>query len=297
MADTHDTSRPYRVADVGFHEGELAVQRRANVEARAAALSRMVGPADLRSAIGGFLAQQSFAAITARDRAGHLWVSPLRGAPGFLAVTSPVTLALQATLPVGDPLRGFPGDQSIGIVVVDFNTRRRVRVNGTAAQSRDGEWVVTVEQAYGNCPNYIRQRSLKDNHPGGTMSADVRANAKLRLNDVQLIERADTLFFGTTNPNRGSDASHRGGPAGFVHVDGGDLWWPDYAGNNMFNSLGNLAVDETAALLFIDFASGQTLQLSGTAVIDWTASRAHAGETGRAVRFTPWRLVAGRRLA
>jgi uncharacterized protein len=43
------------------------------------------------------------------------------------------------------------------------------------------------------------------------------------------------------------------------------------AGNNMFNSFGNLAVDPTAALLFIDFRSGRTLQLSGSAHVAWTS--------------------------
>ena len=48
--------------------------------------------------------------------------------------------------------------------------------------------------------------------------------------------------------------------------------WPDFPGNNMFNSFGNLEIDPTAALLFIDFESGRTLQLSGRAVVDWEKS-------------------------
>jgi len=53
-----------------------------------------------------------------------------------------------------------------------------------------------------------------------------------------MIAASDTFFLGTTHPVRGSDASHRGGPAGFVRVDGDQLWWPDYPGNNLFNSFG-----------------------------------------------------------
>ena len=71
------------------------------------------------------------------------------------------------------------------------------------------------------------------------------------------------------HPTRGADASHRGGSPGFVRVAGGRLWWPDYPGNNMFNSLGNLAVDPAAALMFIDFFSGRTLQLSGAGDVRW----------------------------
>lgn len=78
-----------------------------------------------------------------------------------------------------------------------------------------------------------------------------------------LVAGADTFFLGTTHPTRGNDASHRGGPPGFVRVTSPTtLWWPDFPGNNMFNSFGNLAVDDEAALLFTDFTTGATVQMS-----------------------------------
>jgi hypothetical protein len=55
----------------------------------------------------------------------------------------------------------------------------------------------------------------------------------------------------------------------------------------MFNSLGNIAVDPVASLLFLDFTTGTALHLSGTATLEWDAP----GETGRAVRFHPTRSV------
>ena len=115
---------------------------------------------------------------------------------------------------------------------------------------------------------------------------------------IALITRADTFFLGTGHPIRGADASHRGGPPGFVRVQGGQLWWPDYPGNNMFNSFGNLAVDNTAALLFVDFQSGASLQISGTAVVEWITPgvRGDDGGTGRLVRFTVNRCASGHRL-
>jgi hypothetical protein len=76
-------------------------------------------------------------------------------------------------------------------------------------------------------------------------------------------------------------------------VEGGDVWWPDFPGNNMFNSFGNIAVNPTASLLFMDFANGNTLHLSGTATIEWTTPGAPGddGHTGRRVRVTPKRVV------
>ena len=118
----------------------------------------------------------------------------------------------------------------------------------------------------------------------GVRSVSDRLNAEA----IAQIRAADTFFLGTTHPTRGADASHRGGHSGFVRVeDDQTLWWPDYQGNNMFNSLGNLAVDTIAALLFIDFTTGRTLHLTGRAVLETTApgTAGDDGRTGRRVRF------------
>lgn len=73
------------------------------------------------------------------------------------------------------------------------------------------------------------------------------------------------------------------------------LWFPDYAGNNLFNSLGNIAVDPSAALLFIDFDTGTTLQLSGEAALTWDGSTpAEKVHTVRGVSFTPRHVVVAR---
>jgi predicted pyridoxine 5'-phosphate oxidase superfamily flavin-nucleotide-binding protein len=288
-----------RLTDEGFHPGELAVQHRAGVAAQAARLMRMLEPAELDGGIARFLADRTFGALTGRDRAGRLWVTPLTGRPGFLSVTSATTLQVSSTLPAGDPLHGLPADQPVGMVVVEFAARRRVRINGTLTHAGPGRLVIEAEQAYGNCPQYVQQRILIPGYPGRAETGSVRHGSGLSSEDIELIRGADTFFLGTTHPERGSDASHRGGPPGFVRVDGGQLWWPDYPGNNMFNSFGNLAVDPETALLFLDFTTGRTLQLSGTAEIEWgqPGRPGDDGHTGRRIRFTLQRLVAGHLLA
>jgi hypothetical protein len=289
------TAAGARAADVGFHAGELAVQRRAGTLDEAARLTPMLDPAELRGGIVAFLADRTFAVITARDGAGRLWTSPLSGPRGFLQAAGPTTLVIRARPRAGDPLHGLPAGQKAGLVVVEFATRRRVRVNGTLTAAGDGTLVMEVEQAYGNCPQYIRQRLLAQGNPGLAGAADVRRDEALAPADTELVRAADTFFLGTTNPERGSDTSHRGGAPGFVRVDGGRLWWRDYPGNNLFNSFGNLAVDPEAALLFLDFDTGRTLHLSGTAEVEWeTAGRpGEEGQTGRRAVFTLRRLVAG----
>ena len=58
--------------------------------------------------------------------------------------------------------------------------------------------------------------------------------------------------------------SHRGGKPGFVVVNSAStVAFPDYRGNFAFNTLGNLHLDPRCSLLFIDFATGTTLQLAG----------------------------------
>ncbi len=258
----------------------------------------MLDPAELRGGIVAFLADRTFAVITARDADGRLWSSPLTGPAGFLEAVGPTTLAIHARLLDGDPLHGLAAGQQAGLVVVEFATRRRVRVNGTLSRAGDDSLVIEVEQAYGNCPQYIHQRVLTQDDPGRHDPGDIRQGAALSPADVGLIRAADTFFLGTTNPERGSDTSHRGGAPGFVRVDGDRLWWPDYPGNNLFNSFGNLAVDPEASLLFFDFDTGRTLQLAGTAVVDWDAAgrAGDDGHTGRRAVFTLQRLVAGRLL-
>ena len=283
-----------RVPTPGFHRGELAVQQQAGVQAQAARRAPMVARGELRAGVGAFLAKATFAAITARNHTGRLWVSPLLGGPGFLRVASPTTLLINTTPPAADPLHGLPADQPIGLIVIDFATRRRVRINGILAAADRGRLSVDVEQAYGNCPQYIQRRRLSISPASAADSSpDIFRGSGLRPEDIRLVQAADTFFLGTTHPDSGNDASHRGGPAGFVRVAPDRLWWPDYPGNNMFNSIGNLFVDPIAALLFVDFRVGATLQLSGAATTEWDAdTAADDAHTGRRVVFTPQEVIA-----
>lgn len=261
-----------------FHDGELAVQRRAGVEAQAARLTGMLAPAELRGGLGMFLAGRTYAAMSARDAAGRLWVSPLAGPPGFLSPTGPATLEVHAAPTPGDPLHGLPAGQPVGLLVIEYAARRRARVNGTLVAADPDRLLVEVAEAYGNCPQYIPPRTP---HVKPTPSSG-RA-AALDAEQVALAESVDTFVLGTTHPERGNDASHRGGAPGFLRAESESrLVWDDLPGNQMFNSLGNLAVDPAAALLLLDPVSGRPLHLSGTASVRWDVV---GSTTGRQVVF------------
>lgn len=275
------------MSTTGFHEGELSVQARAGALGAAQRLSGMLAPADLDGGAGRFLAAQTFAVVTARDDAGRLWSSPLVGPPGFLAGAG-TSLDIAAAPAAGDPLAELPPGQEVGLIVLDLGNRRRLRVNGTLRVVTGGRLQIEVEQVYGNCPQYIRRRHVEA-VPASPAPAHMVVGDSLTPDQIRWIEHADTFFLGTTHPTRGADSSHRGGPPGFVRVSDGGLWWPDYPGNAMFNSPGNLAVDDAAALLFPDFSTGATLHLSGTASVVWTGAEGHE----RRVRFELERLSQG----
>lgn len=274
---------------IGFHGGELAVQRQAGVEAQAARLAPMVGPRQLRDGMAAALSEMPFAALTARDATGRLWTSPLVGPAGFLEAASPTTLQVHAPLPGVDPLHGLPSGQPVGLIAMNFLTRRRVRINGRLTSTEAG-LTIDVDQAYGNCPQYIRQRRIQVGGPPDDNRVRLYSGKTLRPDDIRLVSTADTFFLGTTHATSGNDASHRGGPPGFVRAEAGQLWWPDFPGNNMFNSLGNLSADPSAALLFLEFGSGIALQLSGSAAVRWS-DPAGDGDTGRRVHFVPQRVI------
>jgi predicted pyridoxine 5'-phosphate oxidase superfamily flavin-nucleotide-binding protein len=292
----------------GFHDGELAVQHRAGVTLQAARLSGMLAAPELMGGARLFLAGCELAVLTATDADGSLWTVSLSGPAGFLDAVDDATLDVLA-LPAADgPLAGLPQrGVTVGMTALDLAHRRRFRVNGTVEANGPTGFSIAADQAFGNCPRYIQARDVAPCRDApalagvrtaqaapdhGTPGPAARRDA-LDEADAALIRAADTFFLGTVHPTRGADASHRGGTPGFVRVEDGGVWWPDYPGNNMFNSLGNIAAGGATALLFLDFATGTALQLSGEAVVEWTAPGAPGddGGTGRRVRFTPRRVV------
>jgi predicted pyridoxine 5'-phosphate oxidase superfamily flavin-nucleotide-binding protein len=103
----------------------------------------------------------------------------------------------------------------------------------------------------------------------GGSAGEPESTTVLSRGQQAMIAAADTFFIASFHPEGGADASHRGGAPGFVRVlDESTLAFGDYPGNNMFNTLGNLTAQPRAGLLFLDFAEGAVLQLTGRARLD-----------------------------
>ena len=271
-----------------YHAGELAVQERAGVREQASRMGRGIHD-EITPPAALFLRQQRLAVVSSVDARGRVWASLLHGAPGFLEPLDAHAVRIHAEPAPGDPLRdNLRSEADVGIVVVDLATRQRARLNGRA-QRIGGGFVVHARQVYGNCPRYIQARRLEAALVGHTAPRPVRRDTALSPAQMRWIAAADTFFIGTFHAEGGADASHRGGNAGFVQVvSASALLVPDYAGNTMFNTLGNIAANPRAGLLFIDFDRGSTLQTTGAAEIVWEPAR--AGDLVGAERVVRCRL-------
>jgi predicted pyridoxine 5'-phosphate oxidase superfamily flavin-nucleotide-binding protein len=251
------------------HPGEVAVQRRAGV--RAADLGSSRTRPEIPEVAAEFLRRQHLLAAGAADDLGRVWAGLLTGPVGFAAPQDDRTIVVSALPAEQDPLHGlFVAERDIGLLAIEPHTRRRMRVNGTAVQAGEG-LVVWTEQVYANCPKYIQTR--EPTSAPGTPAGLGRGTA-LTDRHIAWIEEADTFFIATRAEGLGADVSHRGGNPGFVQVTGpGSLVFPDYTGNSMYMTLGNLELDPAAGLLFADWERGETLQVTGRARVEWGEQR------------------------
>lgn len=288
--------------DVGspWHEGEIELQRSVGLSERMA----VIGPRVLRDHLveehRDFYPRLPFIVAGAVDPADDVWATAIAGEPGFLGSPDPFTLTVAAGRDPSDPAdAGLEDRDSIGLLGIELHTRRRNRLNGVIRRDAgQSGFAVEVRESFGNCPRYIRPREFRYvRDPAVREAAHAEKLEALDAPARAMIEAADTLFVasyvGRAGEERRVDVSHRGGPQGFVRVGkDGALTIPDFAGNNFFNTLGNIRSNPKAGLAFIDFTNGNMLQLTGEAeiVIDAAEIAVFPGAE-RLLRIRPRRIV------
>lgn len=257
-----------------FHEGELALQNkmgmRKQIDRAAEVMMRDHMPEQHREFFNGL--EYVFIGTVGED--GKPWASLATGPAGFLISPDPKTLRITHPHDRNDPaFAALDIGSPIGVLGLDFGNRRRNRMHGKIARIDAEGFDVAVAQSYGNCPKYISTRRIVERVGTPTVIRPV-ARAELTSDDIALIEKADTFFIathhldGSGQPYEGADISHRGGNPGFVRTENANrLVIPDYQGNNLFNTLGNLLANPAADLLFMDFETGDLLHVNGEASI------------------------------
>lgn len=291
-------------ADINrFHPGEQAVQARLGVAEKMAKIGRRVIRDFMPDQHREFFENQTLMYVSTIDSDGRPRAGLLSGPAGFVQSPDPQTLTL-----AGPALRHHPPSETlqqgakIGLLGLEYHSRRRNRVNGTIThRDNDGRLHFHVDQSFGNCPKYIQTRLWEAIPNPPAPHAEPPQNSLSEAMQTML-HQADTFFIatafhgedgafsaaGSADPAarsadpaargadpaaRGADISHRGGPPGFVQVlDASRFVFPDYSGNFFFNTLGNLQRDARCSILFIDFEQGHTLELIGRGRILWDQS-------------------------
>lgn len=248
-----------------WHVGERQLQEHVGVAERMEAFGRRVIRREMPDQHRQFYQQLPFMLYGAVDANGDPWASVLEGAPGFAHSPQPGVLQFDSLPGADDPAQLTQG-AAIGLLGIELHTRRRNRLNGHVGNLTAKGFDVTVDQSFGNCPQYIQLRQFHTVPLAEPSSRIAERLGALDFAAQDMITRADTFFVASyvdIDGQRAVDVSHRGGQAGFVQVHGNRLTIPDFAGNLHFNTLGNLLVNPRAGLLFIDFTSGDLLHLAG----------------------------------
>lgn len=272
-----------------YHIGELEVQQLAGEQHIATKVGKIIQSEIPKGALN-FLRQQSILWLGVNDQENQPWAFPLFGSPGFINPTNGELLKIDLRKSITLPKQWHEHlnkSKTIGSLAIELPSRRRLRINGTIQKIDRQQLHIKVEQAYPNCPKYIRKREMFGKIDFSNYRF-VAGGSDLDTRLHNIIHRADTAFVVSIGANR-ADLSHRGGKVGFMKIsDKNKIFIPDYKGNSMFNTLGNFKINPLGGLLIVDFNQGLLFQLTGK--IDLFLNTEHPKiETGGTKRY--WEIT------
>lgn len=282
-----------------WHPGEIALQRAAGVAERMDEVGRLVLRPFLTEEHRGFYPLLATVVLGTVDATGAPWATLRAGPPGFVQSPDPQQLALALPIEPEDPAEaGLVEGAAIGLLGIDFATRRRNRLNGRLRGRSAAGFRLEVGQSFGNCPRFIPRRDAAfARDPGLPSPLPARHETGLDARARALIGGAESFFVASLAELPGRprevDVSHRGGQPGFVRIEAeGTLLVPEFAGNMFFNTLGNFSVTPRAGLVFADPASGDLLQMTGAVtLLDAAPAAARFAPGTRFWRFRPDAVV------
>ncbi|EFY91243.1 hypothetical protein MAC_02670 [Metarhizium acridum CQMa 102] len=234
--------------------------------------------------------QSPLVALGTLDDDGRPWTSIWGGERGFAAPVAEGVLAFNSAVDMRhDPVfqalwtnRGHDGivrpndgrGKMMSALSIDLETRDRVKlggvmVAGAVANKGAVQAAMVVTESLGNCPKYLNKKEIVRHDPGGAQL--VSDALPLPKEALDLLYKADNFFVSSTNGET-MDTNHRGGRPGFVRVarnEGSqvELVYPEYSGNRLYQTLGNLKVNPVVGVVIPDYDTANVLYLTGRADI------------------------------
>jgi ferredoxin-NADP reductase/predicted pyridoxine 5'-phosphate oxidase superfamily flavin-nucleotide-binding protein len=152
---------------------------------------------------------------------------------------------------------------SVSDVDVEF-TEGEERPEGAPDKQDQIQLVTKIEQSLGNCPKYLNQYEIR---PALVTSKVVSQGKELSKDAQDLISKLDMFFLSSSTPED-MDTNHRGGPPGFVRIlSSTEIVYPEYSGNRLYQTLGNLQMNPKVGITFPDYSTGDILYITGTAEV------------------------------
>jgi hypothetical protein len=254
-----------------YHAGQLAIQAEAKTSHVAERLANWIGP------VADFTRQADLLLFAMTNWDGSLSFSALSGAAPLVKIMDEPSVGLRQqahTRPAQFDLRlRFHPDLAprvsaptrCGGLAINFANARRARINGLLQPTDQVSELVTSEN-FTLCRKYIAPSLPLDNTPTfGPLSC-----AQIALDDpwlTQTVARCETMFLASISPEGSPDVAHRGGPTGFLQLDPAnqELTWPEFVGDGVFKSAGNIRATALITVLIPDLASGDAIELMGSA--------------------------------
>ncbi len=271
-----------------FHDGQLAVQKIAKEEEIAKKRIPMLSDA-LHPRSIPFIEHQIVAFPGSEDAQGNLWISLIVGQRGFIKAPSIHEIIFDISKITSTKndifFKNIATNPTVGLLFHEAERRARYRAWGNAIK-KDNLLSFNIHMGYPSCPKHIQQEIIQLPKNVEPIRPEIQNGITLNASEKEWIVNAHTFFITTQTKKGDIEASHRGGNPGFIEIlDNGHLRVPDYLGNSMFSTLGNIYENPKAALLFVDYKKGQTLQLSGLAKLEFDQNSDKdfykSGETGR----------------
>ncbi|KAL9029428.1 MAG: hypothetical protein Q9196_002322 [Gyalolechia fulgens] len=276
-----------------WHEGEDLMHSKLHIPHQENPTSPFLTPYAAR-----LLWNAPLLALGTLDDIGRPWTTLLGGEAGFARPLGQSTIGIRALVdsmydPVircllgskdeGDWVDREPKPRPFAALSIDLATRSRVKLAGQMvagaldkqggddikeedARATEAQMVFKVERSLGNCPKYLNKKQIIPSIPDPAM-----LSSTLPLPDeaTALLANADLFFITSSYSEMSIGTNIRGGPSGFVRILQNDcrgtvLIYPEYSGNRLYQTLGNLAMNPKAGVVIPDFASGTVLYITGT---------------------------------